>query len=101
MSLVPQIKEKSKTLPRGLIVPEKFFKIVIDDTVPRKAAAFIYSQNDDKEVKYSMREVPINQLDGDIFQILNKLGFNYTGAELSAQASLSIWKEDDCRVPPM
>lgn len=42
----PVIDEDLRRLPSGIPIPNLFFKIVIDDTPPRKALAFLYSQSD-------------------------------------------------------
>ncbi len=44
----PVITGKEKHLPSGLVIPESFFKIIIDETPPRKSLAFIHHQNDPK-----------------------------------------------------
>lgn len=42
----PIIELNLPTLPSGVLIPEKFFKVVIDDTPPQKIVAFIYNQHD-------------------------------------------------------
>src|SRR5690606_30095906 len=36
-------------LRAGVSIPKKFFKVVIDETPPRKAIAFLFSQEDGKK----------------------------------------------------
>jgi endonuclease G len=42
----PIFSAKMEHLPSGLAIPEDFFKIVFDETPPRKAIAFLYHQSD-------------------------------------------------------
>lgn len=42
----PLLDQEMDSLPSGLPIPNEFFKIVYDETPPRKVIAFIYKQND-------------------------------------------------------
>lgn len=57
----PVLKPGLPRLKSGLPVPEKFFKVVIDETPPRKVIAFLYSQLDDHDVR-DEREVSVARL---------------------------------------
>ena len=46
----PVIEDSLPTLKSGLPIPKQFFKIVIDDTSPRKVIAFLYNQSDQGDV---------------------------------------------------
>lgn len=43
----PILKAGLKRLDKGIAIPERFFKIVYDETPPLKSIAFVYSQSDD------------------------------------------------------
>lgn len=46
----PLLDKKMDTLPSGLPIPTEFFKIIHDETPPKKSIAFIYNQTDSKNV---------------------------------------------------
>lgn len=58
----PILKSGLKKLRSGLAIPEKFFKVVIDETAPKKALAFVYSQKDNSETFYSERLISFADL---------------------------------------
>ena len=43
----PILKDGLKKLDKGIAIPERFFKVVYDETPPLKSIAFIYLQSDD------------------------------------------------------
>jgi endonuclease G len=49
-------------LPSGLIIPQRFFKIVIDETPPRKTRAYIHHQKDPK-TSMNYREFPVSEVE--------------------------------------
>lgn len=80
-------------LPSGLPVPERFFKVVVDDTPPRKAIAFIYNQKDsvDVMVKRRVSVVEVTALTGVDFP-----GESRLDSTLRAPTAVEDWAEDDC-----
>ena len=46
----PLFEANMSTLKSGLSIPKAFFKVLIDDTPPRKALAFIYYQEDKGDI---------------------------------------------------
>lgn len=42
----PILRDDLPKLEKGISVPERFFKVVFDETPPRKSIAFVYSQSD-------------------------------------------------------
>ena len=43
------MKDGLPWLKKETVIPDEFFKIVVDETPPRKAVAFLYSQKDAKK----------------------------------------------------
>ncbi len=93
----PVLGHDTKKLPKlksGLPVPQQFFKIVIDETPPRKIVAFVYNQTDKGDV-IAERKVEVGALSKiNGVHVPNGL-LNRPG--LRAPASLEEWKEKDCR----
>lgn len=83
-------------LPSGVVIPQEFFKVVFDDTPPRKAIAFLYTQKDKKPDVISQRIVSISEIEGLVGERLRDM---LQGVDLSSSrlpATLSTWKERDC-----
>lgn len=72
-------------LPSGLIIPQRFFKIVIDETPPRKTIAFIHHQKDPKTTM-PYREFPVSEVERQ-----SGLTFPVKFPEGSGK-----WKSEDC-----
>lgn len=72
-------------------IPKTFFKIVVDETEPRKAIAFVYSQEDTKvppqERAFSVRD--IEKITG--LSLLSELK-----PQIKNQFNSSAWVETDC-----
>lgn len=91
----PVLKDGLTRLKSGLEIPQDFFKIVIDETPPKKIISFLYHQ-DDKGNVLANRVVPVNKL-----EVVTGLSFNKEFPKLKNEmlrmpASLSEWKEADC-----
>lgn len=89
----------SGTLPKlksGLEIPQEFFKIVIDETSPKKTIAFLYHQTDKGNV-LSERIVPMNNLEKVTGIAFNKHFPELHHEKMRVPASLNEWKEADCR----
>lgn len=78
---------ETKRLKSGLRIPQKFYKIIIDETSPRKAIAFVYDQTDKGEV--AMKRII------SVAQIEKKTGIS-TGMASRKPASIDDWKSGDC-----
>jgi endonuclease G len=90
----PIIEEDFERLPSGLPVPQKFFKVVIDETPPKKTIAFIYHQEDQGDV--------MRKRQASFTEVEKKIRFASVIPELTddlkrAPAALETWKESDCR----
>lgn len=82
-------------LPSQISLPQQFFKIVYDTTPPRKAIAFIYSQEDG-------RKTP-EEAATSVMELEKSLGYEVLAdpaepklSELKQQKNISQWKESDC-----
>ena len=74
-----------KTLPSGLIIPQRFFKIIIDETPPRKVRAYIHHQKDPKTTM-PYREFPVSEVER-----ASGLSFPHSFPKESGE-----WKSEDC-----
>lgn len=87
-----------KSLPRlksGLVIPNEFFKIVIDQTPPRKFIAFVYQQSDKGDVLLQ-RSVPLQKIENATKLSFNKFFESFNSDEKRSPASTDIWKEAKC-----
>jgi endonuclease G len=92
----PVLTDNLKTLKSGLEIPQEFFKIIIDESAPKKSIAFLYYQTDKGNV-LSERVVSMNNIEkatGIAFnQDFPELGYE----KMRVPASLNEWKEADCK----
>ena len=58
----PVIESGLPRLPVGMIIPKEFFKVVIDNTEPKKAIGFVYNQVD-KDQTTENRQIPVNRIE--------------------------------------
>lgn len=72
-------------LPGGLRIPQRFFKIVIDETPPRKTIAFIHHQKDPKTTM-PYREFPVSEVE-------RQSGLTFP---VKFPATSGKWKSEDC-----
>lgn len=91
----PVFAANDSKLKSGLIVPQKFFKIIIDETPPKKSLTFLYDQADKGDVLLK-RMVPVENVEA-----MTGIAFNKNYPELKngrsrIPASLDTWKEADC-----
>jgi endonuclease G len=87
----PVLEEKMSTLPSGLPIPRAFFKIVFDETPPRKAIAFLYKQEDSTNVMND-RIIDLKQLETVVGEDFS----SYLNAEERRPAQVVEWKE--CKI---
>ncbi|WP_413942721.1 DNA/RNA non-specific endonuclease [Bdellovibrio sp. HCB-162] len=86
----PVLKAGLPTLKSGLPVPQEFFKIVLDETPPKKMLAFIYTQEDSEDVM-AKREVNLKDLRQKVFPQMAKESFSSYPI-----VPISNWKSEDC-----
>ncbi|MES2528673.1 MAG: DNA/RNA non-specific endonuclease [Bdellovibrionota bacterium] len=81
----PIFGPSDKTLPSGLTIPQRFFKIIIDETPPRKTIAFIHHQKDPKTTM-PYREFPVSEVERQA-----QITFPH-----SFPPEKGDWKSEDC-----
>ncbi|MBX2994848.1 MAG: DNA/RNA non-specific endonuclease [Bdellovibrionaceae bacterium] len=86
------LKPGLKTLSTGVPIPPQMFKVVIDETAPRKMIGFVYNQSDRGEV---MRERVVS-----VAKIEAAAGYSLKndveGFEKLKDSGISEWKSEDC-----
>lgn len=85
-------------LPRmksGLEIPQKFFKIIIDQTPPIKIISFIYDQNDRGDM-LAKNMVPVKNVEAQTALAYQKDFPELQNESLRSPASINEWKEADC-----
>lgn len=90
----PVLKERLATLPSGLEIPEAFFKIIIDETPPKKAIAFMYYQEDSGDM-LAERMIPLKNIESATGIAFNR-EFPDLNGKIRIPASTNEWKEADC-----
>lgn len=90
----PIITKKLQRMKARIAVPEKFFKIILDETPPRKAIAFIYGQNDSK-ISPAARTVSVEKVETLTGQ---KFLMDLSAADQAIKKSFNYkaWKESNC-----
>ena len=91
----PVLSEHLPRMKSGLEIPQKFFKIIIDETPPKKSISFVYSQ-DDRGNMLAKNKVQLSEVES-----ITGLAFNYAFPDLAndkvrVPASSNEWKESDC-----
>lgn len=93
----PLISNSSHKLKSGLIVPESFFKIIIDETPPQKIIGFIYFQEDVGDLVME-RQVAVEKIEGHgQFKLASIVPRSATILK-RVPASINEWKEGDCEL---
>lgn len=87
----PILGSSKKTLPKGLVIPQKFFKVVVDRSPPYKSVGFVFDQSDSK-ADASERVVDIKTIESITgLKILNQKQSKYPQT-----TDLTNWKEVKC-----
>ena len=89
----PLLEPNLQRLPSGVPIPRQFFKIVVDETPPRKVAAFLYQQ-DEADQDHSNNAVSLAELER---KASYDLVADFDEASERQPAQLNAWKEKDCR----
>ncbi len=92
----PILSDHLPTLKSGLEIPQEFFKIVIDETPPKKTIAFLYHQTDKGNV-LSERIVPMKNIEKASGIAFNQFFPELRNEKMRVPASLNEWKEAECR----
>lgn len=91
----PVLGENLPRLKSGLEVPQEFFKIVIDETAPKKAVAFMYHQNDKGDVM-KKRVIGLEKVEAATGLAFNKDFPQFPQDSGRLPANLNEWAEADC-----
>jgi endonuclease G len=92
----PVLTDNLPTLKSGLEIPQDFFKIVIDETAPKKMIAFLYHQTDKGNV-LKERMVPMNNIEKATGIAFTQDFPELQSGKMRVPASLNEWKEADCK----
>lgn len=87
----PLLDKPVSKLTTGLAVPEEFFKIVVDETPPRKSIAFVFKQ-EDRGGDLDGYIVAVEEVERRIHEDLVP-----DMRDLRAPTQLNPWIEKDCR----
>lgn len=85
----PFLEEKLPTLKSGIPIPNRFFKVIVDDTPPKRIRAFVYNQEDRGQLLRD-REVSPSTLAA---QIQENCGGDPLDTEQRAPTQAEVWKE--------
>lgn len=91
----PVLKDKLDRLTSGLEIPEAFFKIIIDETPPKKVLSFMYYQDDSGD-KLAERMIPLNKIESATGIAFNREFPVLKDNKVRLPASTNEWKEADC-----
>lgn len=89
-------KKITKAGKIGIPVPDSFFKIVIDETVPRKAIGFIYDQNDEKEGLHTKRVVSISKIQAAVDERFVQELSGLDESSLEDEGKIGEWRSAKC-----
>lgn len=81
----PVLAKSDPRLPSGLPIPQRFFKIVVDETPPRKTRAYLHSQTDPRKSSEE-RRVSVKEIE-------SVTGLSFPGLPKEA----GVWKAEDCQ----
>lgn len=87
----PVLGSEMEKLPSGIPIPTEFFKLVIDETPPRKSRAFILKQTD------RGRDAPLADHQVSLSELETRTREKFpVSSEERQPAQADQWKENDC-----
>lgn len=91
----PVLSVNEKRLSSGVVIPKRFFKVILDMTPPRKALAFVFSQEDGKKSYEDQVQTvaSVESLTG--FEFFPQLAVEER-SQVSASSNLKAWKKTNC-----
>lgn len=89
----PLLDEARAHLKSGLKIPPSFYKVIIDQTPPRKIISFIYHQEDSDD-GLERRLVSLAVLQNKVQLVSTLIPDSFRAARIPA--SLKEWKEEEC-----
>ena len=91
----PVLTDHLPKLKSGLEIPQKFFKIIIDETPPKKAISFLYDQNDHGDM-LAKNKIPVKNIEAVTGIAFNEAFPDLKNEKVRLPASSNEWKEADC-----
>lgn len=90
------VDSDTNAMASGLMIPDRFYKILVDETPPRKAIGFVYSQEDAKPKIHAERIVAVADIARE-----SKIDFTeelkgLPSKSLQAKGDLGEWAEAKC-----
>ena len=92
----PLLTPDLSRLSSGVAIPKSFYKIIIDETPPRKAIAFIFHQEDRGDVILE-RMVPVQEAYSKLSLLARPAVAKALPSLKRVPASLDGWKEANCK----
>lgn len=93
----PLFDSKNQQLPSGVAIPSRFFKVILDETPPRKAIGFVFEQQDSKTQIYKQRVRTVRQVEEiagiDFFGDLPQAEQD----QIEIKADLGKWMGSKCK----
>jgi endonuclease G len=93
----PLFDKKNQQLKPGITIPNRYFKVILDETPPRKAIGFILEQEDSRIQAYKQRTKSVREVEEiagiNFFKDLPKTEQD----QIEAQGDLSKWKGSKCK----
>ncbi|MFL5784828.1 MAG: DNA/RNA non-specific endonuclease [Bacteriovoracaceae bacterium] len=81
----PIFTKNDPTLKSGLTIPQQFFKVIIDETPPRKTRAYVFHQRDPKN------STPEREVDPSEIELMTGITF-----PMGFPRGTSEWKSENC-----
>ncbi len=91
----PVLSENLPKMKSGLEIPQKFFKIIIDQTPPKKTISFIYDQ-EDRGNMLAKNMVPVKNVEAATGVAFMNVFPDLKNEKTRLPASMNDWKEADC-----
>lgn len=79
----PVIEQGLSSLPSGVLIPNRFFKVILDNTPPKKVIAVIYNQSEKNQ------RIDRNII--DVRSLANFVDFDFTNYSISGANDLESW----------
>lgn len=93
----PLFDRENQQLKSGITIPNRYFKVILDETPPRKAIGFILEQKDSKIQTYKLRMKSVREVEKiagiNFFKDLPKTEQD----QIEVQGDLGKWKGSKCK----
>lgn len=91
----PVFDDNLEKLPSGVSIPKRFFKVVLDNTPPRKSVGFIYNQDDSTDV-YKSRAIPVDVVEKIVgFDFFSNIAKDEQ-SRIESVFNIESWVEGNC-----